>query len=151
MDQNPNTPPPNQNQNQPPMLGFIPYCGEFTSLLNQGNMSPTIPNQPQFVQTASPPIPFQHIHQSFDPRAGTFIATFPQFQQNQQNPQTQTQQTQHTQSYEHGGGSYSGSIPMFSTQRPSLEPINEPQVEASQPTKKKNGSKKKKGTSEPQG
>ena len=153
MDQYPNTPPQNQNQNQnqnqTPMVGFIPYSGEFMSMLTQGNMSPNIPNQRQFPQTSSPIMQFPNIHQSFDPRTGTFVPNFNQpFQfnhnQNYQQPQNnEPQNNDQSESDQNVGGSFSQSIPLFSTQHPSLEPV---QVEGSQPTKKKKATKKKKQT-----
>ena len=124
MDQNPNTPPHNKN----PMSGFAPYGGEFMSLLTQGLHSPNIPNQPQFPTMPSPTIPFHQLspfQQAQIQQAQFQQAQFQQFQQS------------HSQSYEMGGGSSQASMPMFSTQRPSLDPVNETQPEAPKKGKKR--------------
>ena len=150
MDQNPNTPPPNTpNQNQQPLLGFgqfsqSPRMGEFMTMLAQGGISPTIPNQPQFVYTTSPTIPFQNIQQNFNPQM---------FNQNFNDPRTFAQ-PQFQQPNFFGGTPSSAQNPLEETvpetqMQHSEELVEETQMPRREGKKKQMATTKKRGKPKP--
>ena len=128
MDQDPNTPPPNQNQQS---LGFsqfaqTPEFRELISVLRQGGLSPNIPNQRQFTPTVSPTIPFQNLQQNFHPRAI--------YNQNFNDPRAFAQPEFQNPNF-YGGGSSSAQYPQNETQMPPTQEVfPETQMPPSQET-----------------